>query len=411
MIDHLLHDYQHWLFMVWGGLGLIATALIALAYAAFARSRQRFHEEQARTLATQLDGTKPVLLEADRAGSGIAVDTLFVLPDISNYTAFVSSKAFEPESAKGIIFGLLSAIIKAGGEQLSFSKMEGDAALFFADAERMDRLDVERTVVGIYRAFADCKQSLISEIAEDSPAASRQRAKIDELDLKIFVHRGVAQRFTYRGMIDHFGTEVTLLHKLLKNKVKGSGYVLVTLASKNLIDLGDNFQRESVIENFDHIGPVLATVFRMPSALNEPDSERTSSLSKSNVVPSPSNSSPPLKTTAERAANHHNFFTTPTNMETNMTKTFKTTLAAVALAAMTTFAFATDYTKGTVKKIDNKSGKVTVKHEELKNLDMPAMTMVFVPKDDAVMAKLKEGKNIEFVAERIKGKLTLVEVK
>ncbi|MDD9908671.1 MAG: copper-binding protein [Ahrensia sp.] len=89
----------------------------------------------------------------------------------------------------------------------------------------------------------------------------------------------------------------------------------------------------------------------------------------------------------------------------------KTLVAAVAITFAATAAFATDYTKGTVKKIDAKSGKVTVKHEELKNLGMPAMTMVFVPKDDAVLAKLKEGGNIEFVAERVKGKLTLVEVK
>ncbi len=89
----------------------------------------------------------------------------------------------------------------------------------------------------------------------------------------------------------------------------------------------------------------------------------------------------------------------------------KTLAAAVAITFATTGAFAADYTKGTVKKIDARSGKVTVKHEELKNLGMPAMTMVFFPKDDAVLAKLKEGKTIEFVAERIKGKLTLVEVK
>ncbi len=74
-------------------------------------------------------------------------------------------------------------------------------------------------------------------------------------------------------------------------------------------------------------------------------------------------------------------------------------------------AMATDYTKGVVKKIDAKAGKVTVIHEELKNLDMPAMTMVFRTADEAMMARLKVGETIEFVADRVNGKLTITELK
>lgn len=42
---------------------------------------------------------------------------------------------------------------------------------------------------------------------------------------------------------------------------------------------------------------------------------------------------------------------------------------------------------------------------------MPAMTMVFRVKDDAMLEKLKEGASIEFVAERVEGKLTVTEIK
>lgn len=54
---------------------------------------------------------------------------------------------------------------------------------------------------------------------------------------------------------------------------------------------------------------------------------------------------------------------------------------------------------------------MTIAHEDLKNLDMPAMTMVFRVKDDAILAKLKEGTAIEFVADRVDGKLTVTEIK
>ncbi|MAY73833.1 Cu/Ag efflux protein CusF [Labrenzia sp. MBR-25] len=87
------------------------------------------------------------------------------------------------------------------------------------------------------------------------------------------------------------------------------------------------------------------------------------------------------------------------------------TLAAAALALAANVAFATEYTKGTVKKIDMKSGKVTIIHEELKNLEMPAMTMVFYPADETMLEKMSEGQAIEFVADRVNGKLTVTELK
>lgn len=89
-------------------------------------------------------------------------------------------------------------------------------------------------------------------------------------------------------------------------------------------------------------------------------------------------------------------------------KIASTAFLAVALASG---AFAAEFTKGTVKKVDAKAKKVTIIHEELKSLEMPAMTMVFRVKDDAMLAKLKEGASIEFVAERVEGKITVTEIK
>lgn len=70
----------------------------------------------------------------------------------------------------------------------------------------------------------------------------------------------------------------------------------------------------------------------------------------------------------------------------------------------------TAFTKGSVKAVDADAGKVTIIHEELVNLDMPAMTMVFVA-DPETIAELEEGDEIEFVADRVEGKLTVVELK
>ena len=89
----------------------------------------------------------------------------------------------------------------------------------------------------------------------------------------------------------------------------------------------------------------------------------------------------------------------------------KYVLAATTLSLMVTGAWSAEFTKGVVKKVDLKAKKVTVIHEELKSLEMPAMTMVFRTANDEMLASLTNGQNIEFVADRVNGKLTITEVK
>lgn len=86
-------------------------------------------------------------------------------------------------------------------------------------------------------------------------------------------------------------------------------------------------------------------------------------------------------------------------------------LAATLLVASAAIAFAGTFTKGTVKKIDTKAEKVTIIHEELVDLGMPAMTMVFRVAKAEMLSNLVEGQEIEFVADRVNGKLTVVELK
>lgn len=94
-----------------------------------------------------------------------------------------------------------------------------------------------------------------------------------------------------------------------------------------------------------------------------------------------------------------------------MKTAIKITVAALLSLSAAFGTFAQEFTKGVVNKVDAKAQKVTIKHEELKNLDMPAMTMVFRVDDPALLEKLKEGSSIEFVAERVNGKLTVTELK
>ncbi len=92
----------------------------------------------------------------------------------------------------------------------------------------------------------------------------------------------------------------------------------------------------------------------------------------------------------------------------NIRKILSATIVAIAVAGI---ASAATFTKATVKKIDAKAGKVTLIHEELVDLEMPAMTMVFVLADPAMVEQLAVGDEIEFIAERVNGKLTVTELR
>src|SRR3989338_8759339 len=59
-----------------------------------------------------------------------------------------------------------------------------------------------------------------------------------------------------------------------------------------------------------------------------------------------------------------------------------------------------EMTQGEVKKIDPKTGKVTLKHGEIKNLQMPPMTMVFSAKEAAQLEGLNKGDNVLFAVDQ-----------
>lgn len=64
-------------------------------------------------------------------------------------------------------------------------------------------------------------------------------------------------------------------------------------------------------------------------------------------------------------------------------------------------------TEGTVKKVAQAQGKLTIRHGPLENLGMPAMTMIFRVNDPTLLGLVKPGDNIRFQAEKLNGLLTV----
>ena len=68
-------------------------------------------------------------------------------------------------------------------------------------------------------------------------------------------------------------------------------------------------------------------------------------------------------------------------------------------------------TDGEIRRIDKENGKVTIKHGEIKHMDMPPMSMVFNVKDKAMLDKVQVGEKIQFIVIQDAGKMVVTDIK
>ena len=87
-------------------------------------------------------------------------------------------------------------------------------------------------------------------------------------------------------------------------------------------------------------------------------------------------------------------------------------LLSLALIPLASWSQSDDKVAGEVRKVDRDNRKITIKHGEIKSLDMPPMTMVFIVKDPALLEVAKPGDKVRFGAAREDGKfvVTAIEV-
>jgi Cu(I)/Ag(I) efflux system protein CusF len=65
---------------------------------------------------------------------------------------------------------------------------------------------------------------------------------------------------------------------------------------------------------------------------------------------------------------------------------------------------------GEVRKVDQETKKITLRHGPIPNLDMPPMSMVFQVKDLALLDKVKTVDKVRFSAEKIGGAYTVTRI-
>lgn len=85
-------------------------------------------------------------------------------------------------------------------------------------------------------------------------------------------------------------------------------------------------------------------------------------------------------------------------------------LTLAALLALATGLAAAQSVDAEVRKVDAAQGKLTLRHGEIRKLEMPPMTMVFRVADKAMLEGLKPGDKVKVEVDKIDGQYTVTQL-
>ena len=192
-----------------------------------------------------------------------------VLVDISGYTNFISSHNLNSSNKKKLSLGqahaehiisdLLETVIDELDGVLKVNKLQGDAALFYAIAEDNDNLS-EKIVNKLQTSF-DVFNQRLNEIKFCEACTCGTCSDVGNLKLKSFVHFGEFLIKKINQFKEIAGQDVILAHRLMKNSISVSEYMLFTKPFSEIKSLDSLGSIEERKENYDDIGQVDCKVF------------------------------------------------------------------------------------------------------------------------------------------------------
>ena len=184
-----------------------------------------------------------------------------VIADIGSYTRFIRLHKNTLLHAEEIISQLLETIIERASFPLTLNKLEGDAALLYADmggAEAAAARDIAQQVTAFFFAF-HAKAEELSSSRANCPCDACQH--ILDLRLKAVLHHGVVAIRTIRQFEELTGEDVILVHRLLKNGVAKPEYILMSASFHCLAGNLPGYRGEKGEESYDDLGRVSTVVF------------------------------------------------------------------------------------------------------------------------------------------------------
>jgi 2-polyprenyl-3-methyl-5-hydroxy-6-metoxy-1,4-benzoquinol methylase len=202
---------------------------------------------------------------------------VLMIADISGYTDFMLANEKSLEHSHLVIGELIKTILQQVELPLTLAKLEGDAIFLYAVKD--EEFDRHARTIGERILFFQVFSDKIGELTVASFCRCGACTNIDKLKLKVIVHSGRCAFYQIANLTELSGIDVIIVHRLLKNSLDASEYVLLTEAAKNDLQVPLSLLREGE-ETYEAIGRVKTFVFRAP----EPTP----------YLPAPSAAAPPI---------------------------------------------------------------------------------------------------------------------
>jgi len=177
-----------------------------------------------------------------------------VIADISGYTSFVAGT--ELEHSHEILSDLLETICEKIESVLTLHKLEGDAVFAYIPESKITRGEtILELMESTYVTFRDRQVSM----KRATTCTCNACRNIPTLDLKFIAHHGDYIIQQVRDIREMVGSDVNLIHRLLKNHLtESTGWRAYMMFTDTCLDhLKLNLENTHVqMEEYEHLGEV-----------------------------------------------------------------------------------------------------------------------------------------------------------
>jgi uncharacterized protein YndB with AHSA1/START domain len=177
-----------------------------------------------------------------------------LLADISGYTSYVAST--ELTHSQEILSELLELIVSSFRQRMTIHKLEGDAVFAYMPAGKLQRGEsLFELIESTYVAFRSKREAA----QRRTTCTCNACRNIPNLDLKFIAHYGEFVVQDVMGTRELVGSDVNLVHRLLKNHIAEStgwiAYALLTEGCLHRLGLHPDGLHEE-LEAYEHLGEV-----------------------------------------------------------------------------------------------------------------------------------------------------------
>ena len=187
---------------------------------------------------------------------------VLLIADISGYTDFMLANEKSLEHSHIIISELIQTILNEVQLPLTLAKLEGDAVFLYAVKDEAFAARAEDLGARVLRFF-NVFSHKVAELTLSSFCKCGACTNIEKLKLKVIVHSGRCAFYQIANLTELSGVDVIVLHRLLKNSVGMTEYVLLTEAAQQDLQLPLTLLSKGE-ESYDGIGVVPTYVYSSP---------------------------------------------------------------------------------------------------------------------------------------------------